>query len=114
MLLGICDYRVMEELVAGVERIGCDVEADVEQQQEVQLLPFPGKDNKLRVLWHPWRAAEVPKVLGFSLLCCACCGVSAGLALGIAPLSMYPVQLCGKSWGFIPLGNGGLGTRACG
>eukprot|EP00076_Gallus_gallus_P006916 XP_001234822.3 cleavage and polyadenylation specificity factor subunit 4 isoform X1 [Gallus gallus] len=31
----------MEELVAGVERIGFDVEADVEQQQEVQLLPFP-------------------------------------------------------------------------
>ncbi|POI32422.1 hypothetical protein CIB84_003826 [Bambusicola thoracicus] len=31
----------MEELVAGVERIRFDVEADVEQQQEAQLLPFP-------------------------------------------------------------------------
>uniref|UniRef100_A0A669Q9Z3 Uncharacterized protein n=1 Tax=Phasianus colchicus TaxID=9054 RepID=A0A669Q9Z3_PHACC len=33
----------MEELVAGVERIRFDVEADMEQQQEAQLLPFPGK-----------------------------------------------------------------------
>uniref|UniRef100_A0A8C9FN38 Uncharacterized protein n=1 Tax=Pavo cristatus TaxID=9049 RepID=A0A8C9FN38_PAVCR len=34
----------MEELVAGVERIGFDVEADMEQQGG-QLLPFPGKDK---------------------------------------------------------------------
>ncbi|NXK54006.1 CPSF4 factor, partial [Chauna torquata] len=35
----------MQELVAGVERIRFDLEADVEQQRGAQLLPFPGMDK---------------------------------------------------------------------
>lgn len=37
----------MQELVAGVEKIRFDLEADVEQQRGVQPLPFPGMDSKL-------------------------------------------------------------------
>lgn len=37
----------MQELVAGVEKIRFDLEADVEQQRGAQPLPFPGMDSKL-------------------------------------------------------------------
>uniref|UniRef100_A0A8U7N7U0 Cleavage and polyadenylation specificity factor subunit 4 n=1 Tax=Corvus moneduloides TaxID=1196302 RepID=A0A8U7N7U0_CORMO len=36
----------MQELVAGVERIRFDSEADVEQQRGARPLPFPGVDSK--------------------------------------------------------------------
>ncbi|XP_062448078.1 putative cleavage and polyadenylation specificity factor subunit 4-like protein [Rhea pennata] len=35
----------MQELVAGVEKIRFDLEADVEQQRGARLLPFPGMDK---------------------------------------------------------------------
>uniref|UniRef100_A0A8B9C048 Cleavage and polyadenylation specificity factor subunit 4 n=1 Tax=Anser brachyrhynchus TaxID=132585 RepID=A0A8B9C048_9AVES len=35
----------MQELVAGVERLRFDLEADVEQQRGAQLLPFPGMSS---------------------------------------------------------------------
>ncbi|NXL53436.1 CPSF4 factor, partial [Podilymbus podiceps] len=37
----------MQELVAGVEKIRFDLEADVELQQGARPLPFPGMDSKL-------------------------------------------------------------------
>ncbi|KFQ33315.1 Cleavage and polyadenylation specificity factor subunit 4, partial [Mesitornis unicolor] len=37
----------MQELVAGVEQLRFDLEADVEQQRGAQPLPFPGMDVKL-------------------------------------------------------------------
>ncbi|NWT41438.1 CPSF4 factor, partial [Chroicocephalus maculipennis] len=37
----------MQELVAGVEKIRFDLEADVEHQRGAQPLPFPGMDNQL-------------------------------------------------------------------
>ncbi|NWQ58885.1 CPSF4 factor, partial [Neopipo cinnamomea] len=37
----------MQELVAGVEKIRFDLEADVEQQRGGRPLPFPGVDSKL-------------------------------------------------------------------
>lgn len=39
--------EVMQELVAGVEKIRFDLEVDVEQQRGAQPLPFPGMDSKL-------------------------------------------------------------------
>ncbi|NXJ98343.1 CPSF4 factor, partial [Corythaixoides concolor] len=36
----------MQELVAGVEKVGFDLEADVEQQRGAQPLPFPGTDRR--------------------------------------------------------------------
>lgn len=38
---------MMQELVAGVEKIRFDSEADVEQQRGARPLPFPGVDSKL-------------------------------------------------------------------
>lgn len=90
--------------MAGVERIWFDAEADTEQQQGAQLLPFPGKDTKLRVLWHPWRAAELQKVLGFSLLCCSYCGISARLASGVASLDDAPSAALWEELGAHPFG----------
>ncbi|NWV37241.1 CPSF4 factor, partial [Grantiella picta] len=45
----------MQELVAGVEKIRFDSEADVEQQRGARALPFPGVDSKLgTAFWHFW------------------------------------------------------------
>lgn len=37
----------MQELVAGMEKMRFDLEADVEQQRGARPLPFPGMDSKL-------------------------------------------------------------------
>ncbi|NWX38598.1 CPSF4 factor, partial [Notiomystis cincta] len=57
----------MQELVAGVEKIRLDSEADVEQQRGARALPFPGVDSKLGTgLWHFWSVTglAVPGVQG--------------------------------------------------
>ncbi|NXH31481.1 CPSF4 factor, partial [Myiagra hebetior] len=55
----------MQELVAGVEKIRFDSEADVEQQRGARPLPFPGVDSKLggTGLWQFFGGA-VPGVQG--------------------------------------------------
>ncbi|NXG08468.1 CPSF4 factor, partial [Sakesphorus luctuosus] len=59
----------MQELVAGVEKIRFDLEADVEQQQGVWSLPLPGMDSKeswgavgarLAVTGVPWPGVQGP------------------------------------------------------
>ncbi|NWI52896.1 CPSF4 factor, partial [Calyptomena viridis] len=56
----------MQELVAGVEKIRFDLEADVEQQRGAQPLPFPGVDSKFGTRFcgifagGPWPGVQVP------------------------------------------------------
>ncbi|NWI44637.1 CPSF4 factor, partial [Picathartes gymnocephalus] len=60
----------MQELVAGVEKIRLDSEADVEQQRGARPLPFLGVDGKLGTeLWHFWRVAGLRELLEFSSCC---------------------------------------------
>ncbi|XP_028935923.2 putative cleavage and polyadenylation specificity factor subunit 4-like protein isoform X3 [Ornithorhynchus anatinus] len=49
--LGFCS-RKMQELIAGVEKIVFDLEADVEQQKGTGLLPFLGMDSGLCPFRH--------------------------------------------------------------
>lgn len=46
----------MQELVAGMESLRVDLEADVEQQRGAQPLPFPGTCSEVgaRALGQPW------------------------------------------------------------